>query len=125
MDWSFVHKTSSPYYPKGNSYAEQAVGVVKEVYSKCKDDFLLGLLVHCSTPLLYSSTAKLPAEMFLGPKVATNIPYIRFGTAALMQHLKNNDDHDHVRNFDPQNGDFCWARLNPTENIWNKGFIVR
>ena len=22
LEWSFVHKTSSPYYPKGNSYAE-------------------------------------------------------------------------------------------------------
>ena len=31
LEWSFVHKTSSPYYPKGNSYAERAVGVVKEI----------------------------------------------------------------------------------------------
>ena len=22
LEWSFVHKTSSPYYPKGNSYTE-------------------------------------------------------------------------------------------------------
>ena len=77
LEWSFVHKTSSPYYPKGNFYAEQAVGVVKEVYSKFKDDFLLGLLVHQSTPLLYSNNAKSPAELFLGHKIATNIPYIR------------------------------------------------
>ena len=53
LDWSFVHKTSSPYYPKGNSYAERTTGVVKQVFSKCKDDFLLGLLVHRSTPLLW------------------------------------------------------------------------
>ena len=66
LDWAFIHKTSSPYYPKGNSYAEWAVGVVKEVYTKCKDDFLLGLLVHHSTTLLYSGNTKLPAEMFLG-----------------------------------------------------------
>ena len=100
LDWSFVHKTSSPYYPKGNSYAEQAVGVVKEVYSKCKDDFLLGLLVQWSTPLLYAGNAKSPAEMFLGQKIATNIPYILFGTAALMQCPRNNsDDHDHECRF--------------------------
>ena len=43
LEWSFVHKTSSLYYLKGNSYAERAMGVVKEIYSKCKDDFLLGL----------------------------------------------------------------------------------
>ena len=73
---------SSPYYPKGNSCAERAVGVVKEIYSNCKDD--LGLLVHWSTPLLYNN-AKSPAELFLGCKIATNIPYIPFGTAALMQ----------------------------------------
>ena len=53
LELSFVHKTSSPYYLKGNSYAERAVGVVKEIYSKCKEEFLLGLLVHWSTPLLY------------------------------------------------------------------------
>ena len=74
LEWSFVHKTSSPYYLKGDSDAERAVGVVKEIYSKCKDDFLLGLLVHWSTPLLYPN-AKSPAELFLGHKIATNIPY--------------------------------------------------
>ena len=34
MEWSFVHKMSSPRYPKGNAYAEQAVGLVKEIYTK-------------------------------------------------------------------------------------------
>ena len=77
LEWSFVHKTLSPYYPKGNSYAERAVGVVKEICSKCKDNFLLGLLFHQSTPLLYPN-AKSPAELFLGCKIATNIPYIPF-----------------------------------------------
>ena len=99
LEWSFIHETSSPYYSKGNSYAERAVGVVREIYSKCKDDFLLGLLVHWSTPLLYSNNAKSPAEMFLGQKTATNIPYIPFGTAALM-HCPRNDDHE--CRFEPQ-----------------------
>ena len=45
LQWSFVHKTASPYYPKGNAHAERAVSVVKEVYTKCGDYFLLGLLV--------------------------------------------------------------------------------
>ena len=26
LEWSFVHKTSSPYYPKGNSYTEKCNG---------------------------------------------------------------------------------------------------
>ena len=124
LEWPFIHKTSSPYYPKGNTYAEWAVDVVKEIYSKYKDDFLLGLLVHQSTPLLYSNNVKSPAEMFLGLKIATNIPYIPFGTAALMQHARN-DDRDHECRFEPSEGDVCYARLNPMENVWEKGFIVR
>ena len=99
-----MHKTSSPYYLKGNSYAERAVGVVKEIYNKCKDDFLLGLLVHRFTPLLYSNNAKSPAELFLGHKIATNIPYIPFGTAALTQ-CSRTDDHNHEHRFNPNDGD--------------------
>ena len=126
LEWSFIHKTSSPYYPKGNLYAERAVGVVKEIYSKCKDKFLLGLLVHWSTPLLYSN-AKSPAELFLGHKVGTNIPYVPFGTAALMQCSRNVDDHDHgkVCRFEPDEGDFCYVRVNPNENVWEKGLVIR
>ena len=26
LQWSFVHKTASPYYPKGNAHGERAVG---------------------------------------------------------------------------------------------------
>ena len=37
MEWSFMHKTSSPQYPKGDVYAEQAVGIVKVIYNKCGD----------------------------------------------------------------------------------------
>ena len=77
LQWSFVHKTASPYYPKGNAHAERAIGVIKEVYTKCGDDFLLGLLVHRATPLLSSN--KSPAELFLGRKIATNIPLYHLG----------------------------------------------
>ena len=126
LERSFVHKTSSPYYPKDNSYAERAVGVVKEVYSKCKDDFLLGLLVHHSTPLLYPN-AKSPAELFLGHKIATNIPYVPFGTAALMHRPKHVDDHDHgnIYRFEQNDGDYCYVRINPNENVWEKGLVIR
>ena len=88
------------------------------------NDFLLVLLVHHATPLLYSDNTKSPAELFLGCKLATNIPYIPFGTTAIMQHPDHND-HDHEQRFEPQDGDFCYARLNPMENKWEKGFIVR
>ena len=109
LEWSSVHKTSSPYYPKRNLYTERAVGVVKEVYSKCKDDFLLGLLIHWSTPSLYSNSAKSPAELFLSRKIATNIPYIPFGTAAQMQCPRSDDHHDHECRFNPNDGDSCYV----------------
>ena len=108
---------------EGKFLAERAVGAVKEIYSKCKDDFLLGLLVHRSTPLLYPN-AKSPAELFLGRKIATNIPYIPFGTAALMQ-CPRSDDHDQECRFEPNEGDSCYVRINPNENVWEKGLVIR
>ena len=62
MEWSFVHKTSSPHYPKGNAHAEQAVGIIIEISTKCGDNFLLGLLVHRTTPLLYMKSKLSSAE---------------------------------------------------------------
>ena len=76
MEWSFVHKTSSPHYPKGNAHAERAVGIVKEVFTRCKDEFLLGLLVHCTTPLLYTRSKFSLAELFFGCRLASNLPII-------------------------------------------------
>ena len=64
IEWSFVHKMLSPHYPQGNAHAEQTVGIVKEVYTKCKDNFLLGLLVHHTTPLLYMRSKLSLAELF-------------------------------------------------------------
>ena len=76
MEWSFVHKTSSPRYPKGNAHAERAVGIIKEVYTKCRDDFLLGLLVHRTTPLLYMKSKLSTAELFFSCRLASNLPVI-------------------------------------------------
>ena len=42
-----------------------------------------------------------------------------------MQCPRNSDDHDHECRFEPQVGDSCYARLNPMEYVWGKGFIVR
>ena len=64
VEWSFVHKMPSPPYPMENAHAEQATGIIKKVYIKCKDDFLLGLLVHHTTPLLYMRSKLSPAELF-------------------------------------------------------------
>ena len=113
----------SVYIPWGCE-SDMILSVMTEIYSKCKDYFLLGLLVHQSTPLLYPD-AKSQAELFLGHKIATNIPYIPFGTAALMLHSRNVDDHDNVHRNDPNDGDPCYVRINPNENVWGKGLVVR
>ena len=76
MEWSFVHKTSSPHYPKGNAHAELAVGIIKEIYTKCGDNFVLGLLVHRTMPLLYVRSKLSPAELFFGCRLASNLPII-------------------------------------------------
>ena len=62
IEWCFLHKMSCPRYPQGNAHAERAAGIVKEVYTKCKDDFLLGLLVHYTTPLLYMRSKRSPTS---------------------------------------------------------------
>ena len=76
MEWSFVHKTSLPQYPKGNAHAERAVGIIKEIYTEYGDNFLLGLLVHRTTPLLYMKSKLSPAELFFGHRLASNLPVI-------------------------------------------------
>ena len=76
LEWSFVHKTSSPHYPKGNAHAEQAVGIIKEIYTKCGDNFLSGLFVHRTTPLLYMKSKLSLAKIFFSCRLAFNLPVI-------------------------------------------------
>ena len=50
-NWNFNHITLSPRYPKGNAHAEKAVGMVKQIYTRC-NDLLFGMLVLKTVPLL-------------------------------------------------------------------------
>ena len=84
MEWSFLHKTSSPQYSKGNAHAEKAVGIIKEINTKCGDNFLLGLLVHRTTPLLYMKSKLSPAELFFGHRLASTLPVIHSNNPELV-----------------------------------------
>ena len=42
--WNFNHVMLSPQYPKANPHAEKAVGMVKQIYTRCEDP-LFGMLV--------------------------------------------------------------------------------
>ena len=61
-DWNFVHITSSPRCPKGNTHAEKAVGMVKQIYTRCAD-LLFGMLVLKTVPLL--DVKESPGNFFL------------------------------------------------------------
>ena len=40
-------------------------------------------------------------------------------------HHSRTDDYDHECRFNPNDGDFCYVRINPNENIREKGLVVR
>ena len=124
MEWSFVHKMSSPRYPKGNAHAEQAGAIVKEVYTKCNDDFLLGLLVHHTTPLLYMGSKLSPAELFFSCRLASNLPIIDNSNPELVAECQPIDKPSQTRevNFEPS--DSVWVCLSPIENTWKQGIII-
>ena len=42
-----------------------------------------------------------------------------------MQHSRNVYDHDHEHRFNPNDGDSCYIRINPNENVWEKGLVLR
>ena len=105
MEWSFVHKTSSPRYPKGNAHAEQAVCIIKDVYTKCGDEFLLGLLVHRTTPLLCMKSKLSPAELFFGLRLASNLPVIYDSNPKLVSERQPSDNSSRTRSVNFKPGD--------------------
>ena len=117
----FCSKRSSPHYPKGNAHAEPAGGIVKEGYNKCKDDFLLGLLTHRTSPLLFMKSKLSLAELFFG----RNLPIIHNSNPELVAEQQPLDDSSRTRevNFEP--GDNVWVCLSPIENSWKQGVIIR
>ena len=70
-NWNFEHVTSSPRYPKGNAHTEKAVGMVKQIYTRC-DDPLFGMLVLKTVPLL--DLKESPDRLFYGRSLNTNLP---------------------------------------------------
>ena len=74
MDWSIQHLTSSPRFPHGNAHAEKAVGIVKELYTKCHD-VKLGLLLFKTTPVTNGRHSyQAPVNVFFGCQLKGNLP---------------------------------------------------
>lgn len=65
-DWDFIHLTSSPHYARSNGLTERAVGIVKELFAKCKDAGVTeaeAMLNHRNTP---NASGISPAQMMTG-----------------------------------------------------------
>ena len=78
MDWSIQHLMSSPRFPHGNAYAKKAVGIVKEMYTKCHD-VKLGLLLIKNTPTVTNGNVihfQAPANVFFGCQSQSKFAYI-------------------------------------------------
>ena len=74
MDWSIQHLMSSPRFSHGNVHAEKAVGIIKELYTKCHD-VKLGLLLMKTTPVSNQCHHfQAPANAFFGCVLKANLP---------------------------------------------------
>ena len=95
------------------------------MYTKYQYDFLLGLLVHHTTPLVYMRSKLSPAELFFGHRLASNLPVLHNSNPELAAERQPLDKPSRTRevNFEP--GDNVWVCLSPLENTWKQGIIIR
>ena len=76
MDWSIQHVTSSPRFPHGNVHAEKVVGIVKQIYERCKD-VKLGLLLLKTMPITNqdrNQSHAAPCNSFYGHTLKAHLP---------------------------------------------------
>ena len=120
--WNFTHVTSSPRYPKGNTHAEKAMGMVKQIYNHC-DDPLYGMLILKMVPLL--DVKESPDKIFFGWSLHTNLPkpgmvHTDYENRYINQDTQGNapNTHNFVVN-DP-----VWIKLN-NDLPWKSGIIEK
>ena len=121
-NWNFIHITSSPRYPKGNAHADKAVGMVKQIYTRC-DDPLFGMPVLKTVPLL--DVKELPDKLFFGCPLNTNLPKPGVIHKSYKERYINQDPSGEVpstRNF--QENDPVWVKISE-HYPWRPGTIVR
>ena len=109
-DWNFIHVTSSPRYPKGNTHAEKVVGMVKQIYTRCADP-LFGMLVLKTVPLL--DVKESPDKLFFDCMLNTNLPKAETVHKLYEDRYINQDDSGDLpstRNFVEK--DPVWVKIN-------------
>lgn len=75
-EYDFKHVTSSPLFAQSNGKAEKGVHIVKQLLKKARDgntDPYLVLLSYRASPLKHG---KSPAELLMGRRLCTTLPYI-------------------------------------------------
>jgi transposase InsO family protein len=75
--WGFVHKTSSPLYPRSNGLAERTVQTAKNILKKAKNDGkdpYLALMTFRDTPR--GDGLPSPAQLLYGRKLRTQLPVV-------------------------------------------------
>ena len=120
-DWNFIHVTSSPRYPKGNAHAEKAIGMVKQIYTRCADP-LFRMLVLKTVPLL--DVKELPDKLFFGHVLNTNLPKAETVHKLYEDryiHQDDNGDLPSTRNF--MENDPVWVKVND-HLPWKPGIVV-
>ena len=68
-NYGFIHLTSSPLHPQGNTEAECAMQTVKKLLKKADNPYV-ALLNYCATPLQHGSC---PAKLLMGKKLRTRV----------------------------------------------------
>jgi len=137
--WKCKHKTSSPYYPKGNATAEATVKIAKSLMKKAhesKSDIYSALLAHRNTPK--PDVGLSPAQLFLMRRARTPIPtsskllvprLVKPPMAKLEQRerriKRHYDQHAKaLRSLNP--GDPVRIKpVLPTQKTWEKGTITK
>ena len=117
------HITSSPRYPQGNGLAEKAVGIVKELYSKC-GDVKLGLLLMKTTPVTGECHRfQAPASVFFRRTLKANLPiYQSMSTCTLgTKKSANFDKSDPPSKFGEL--EKVWVKLD-NNTKWTDGEII-
>ena len=74
-EWGFLHKTSSPNYPRSNGLSERTVQTAKNLLKKTKaegKDPYLALLTYRDSPR--ENGLQSPAQLLFGRKLRTQVP---------------------------------------------------
>ena len=64
------------------------------------------------------------AELFFGPRLASNLPVLHNSNPELVAEQQLLDDLFRIRNVNFEPGDSVWVCLSPIENAWKQGIVI-